>query len=106
MATTLPSILTLTEVAALLRLSPEAVVNLAEAGKLPGQRQGDDFQLVGDRRWQFLRHEVEAWSERCDPRKILLRQVGIFADDESLPLLQAEIDRQRQENTLDATDSV
>jgi excisionase family DNA binding protein len=93
MATTLPSILTLSEVANSLRLSPETVVSLAEAGKIPGKQQGDG--------WQFLRDEVAAWSERYDQRKVLLRQVGALAYDATIESLQAHIDQQRQANTLD-----
>jgi excisionase family DNA binding protein len=93
MATTLPRILTLPEVATLLRLSPGVVIDLAEAGKIPGQRQGDH--------WQFLRDEVETWSARYDQRKVLLRQVGALAHDETIEALQTHVDQQRQANTLD-----
>jgi excisionase family DNA binding protein len=93
MATTLPSILTLSEVAALLRLSPETVTRLAEAGKLPGNLQGEG--------WQFLRDEVEAWSERHDQRKVLLRQVGALVHDETIEALQTHIDQKRKANWLD-----
>jgi hypothetical protein len=96
MATTLPSILTLSEVAEWLRLSPEAVVAQCSAGRLVGHHEAEE--------WRFWRDDVEAWSERYDQRKILLRQVGVFADDPSLPLIQEEIDRRRRENTLDAAD--
>jgi excisionase family DNA binding protein len=93
MATTLPRILTLSEVATLLRLSPGVVIDLAEAGKIPGQRQGDH--------WQFLRDEMEAWSARYDQRQVLLRQVGALAHDETIESLQTHIDRQRQVNWFD-----
>jgi excisionase family DNA binding protein len=93
MATTLPRILTLSEVATLLRLSPGVVIDLAEAGKIPGQRQGDH--------WQFLRDEMEAWSARYDQRQVLLRQVGALAHDETIDALQTHIDRQRQVNWFD-----
>lgn len=94
MATILPSVLTLSEVAAWLRLSPESVMAQVEAGRLPVQQQGEERQ--------FLREDVETWSEKYDQRKILMRQVGVFANDESLPLIEAEIYRRRKENTLDA----
>ena len=35
---------------------------------------------------------------------ILICQADVFAEDELLEVLQAHIDRQRQENTLDAID--
>ena len=46
-------VLTLDEVAALLRLPVEAVRARAEAGELPGRRFGDE--------WRFARSAVLAW---------------------------------------------
>ena len=51
---------------------------------------------------RFRRDDVEAWSDRYDKRKVFLRQAGVFAQDDSIEALQAHIDRQRQENRLDA----
>ena len=96
MATILPRILTLSEVAACLRLSEESVMAQVRAGRLPVHQQGGVLQ--------FLQTDVETWSDRYDMRKILMRQVGIFADDESLPQLLENIDKRRKEDILDAID--
>jgi hypothetical protein len=93
---TSPHVLTLEEVSIYLRLSPEAVQQQAIAGKIPGQ------EIDGD--WRFLRQAVDDWL-RCRNQKsrdILLSQAGIFAGDEALVEIQAEIDRQRRPATLEA----
>ena len=46
-------VLTLEEVAALLKVSPDAVRSLAEKGELPGRRFGND--------WRFARVAVLGW---------------------------------------------
>ncbi len=94
MATVLPIVLTLSEVAALLRLPSDVVLAQVELGRLFGCQEGAD--------WRFRRDDVDAWSDRYDKRKVFLRQVGVFAQDESIEALQAHIDRQRQDNRLDA----
>jgi hypothetical protein len=94
MATVVSSILTLSEVAGSLRLPIEVVLAQMSSGRLTGHQDGED--------WTFRWDDVEAWSDRYDQRKVFLRQAGVFAEDESLEALQAHIDRQRQENTLDA----
>ena len=48
-----PEVLTLEGAAELLQLAPDAVADLAEAGKLPGRRIGDE--------WRFSRAAVLAW---------------------------------------------
>jgi excisionase family DNA binding protein len=93
MATTLPSTLTLEEVSTLVRLSQRVVLEQVEAGKIPAQKMGEI--------WQFSRVEVEYWSEHHDQRNVLLRQVGAMAHDDTMEALQAHIDRQRQQNTLE-----
>jgi excisionase family DNA binding protein len=92
MATVLPIVLTLSEVAALLRLPSDVVLAQVELGRLSGHQEGVD--------WTFRRDDVEAWSDRYDQRKVFLRQAGVFAQDDSIEALQAHIDRQRQENTF------
>jgi excisionase family DNA binding protein len=54
-------VLTLEEVAALLKLSPDVVRSLAEEGELPGRRVGKD--------WRFARVAVLAWLAAGDTRK-------------------------------------
>jgi excisionase family DNA binding protein len=48
-----PDVLTVEQAAELLRVEPEAVTELAEAGELPGRRIGGE--------WRFLRRAVLAW---------------------------------------------
>lgn len=54
-------VLTLEEVAALLKLSPDAVRSRAEEGELPGRRFGKD--------WRFARMAVLAWLADGDTQK-------------------------------------
>jgi hypothetical protein len=96
MQATLPTLLTLDQASIILNLSPGVILQHTETGHIPGQKIGDT--------WQFIQSELEAWSDRHDQRKILLRQAGAFANDETLEALQIEIDRQRQLNTIDSID--
>jgi excisionase family DNA binding protein len=54
-------VLTLEEVAALLKVSPEAVRSHAEEGALPGRRFGKD--------WRFARVAVLAWLAEGEPQR-------------------------------------
>lgn len=92
MTATLPNVLTLEETAAYLRLSPEAVAQEALSGNIPGQ-------YVNHTR-RFLKSAIDDWLQNRDQRAILLRQAGVFANDETLEELQAQIDRDRQASTL------
>jgi hypothetical protein len=96
MEATLVTRLTLDQASIILNLSPGVILEHTEAGNIPGQKIGDT--------WQFVQSELEAWSDRHDQRKVLLRQAGAFAQDETLEDLQIEIDRQRQLNTIDSID--
>jgi excisionase family DNA binding protein len=92
----LPSILTLEEAADYLRLSPDTVLQEAIAGKIPGQPIGDQ--------WRFLKSAIDEWLHSRNSRTILLQQAGVFANDETLELIQAQIDRDRQQFTLESHD--
>jgi excisionase family DNA binding protein len=92
----LPSILTLEEAADYLRLSPDIVLQAAIAGKIPGQPIGEH--------WRFLRSAIDEWLYCRDSRTILLQQAGAFADDETLEAIQAQIDHDRQQFTLEVHD--
>jgi excisionase family DNA binding protein len=48
-----PQVLTLTEVAALLRVPKSTVYKLAQNGKLPGFKVG--------KHWRFLLRDIEGW---------------------------------------------
>jgi hypothetical protein len=93
MTATLPNVLTLEETATYLRLSPEVVVQEAIAGNIPGQQI--------DHTWRFLKSAIDDWLRCRDHRTILLRQAGVFANDETLSLLQENIDRDRQQSPND-----
>jgi hypothetical protein len=97
MTATLPNVLTLEETAAYLRLSPEVVAQEAIAGNIPGQQI--------DHTWRFLKSAIDDWLRCRDQRSILLRQAGVFANDETLTLLQENIDRDRQQSSIDSQNS-
>jgi excisionase family DNA binding protein len=90
------SILTLEEAADYLRLSPDLLLQHAIAGKIPGQPIGET--------WRFLKSAIDDWLRCRDSRTILLQQAGIFAQDETLEVIQAKIDRDRQQSTLETDD--
>jgi Helix-turn-helix domain len=94
MQATLPTLLTLDQASIVLNLSPSVILEHTETGNIPGQKIGNT--------WHYSQSELEAWSDRHDQRKILLRQAGAFAHDETLEAFQLEIDRQRQLNTIDS----
>jgi excisionase family DNA binding protein len=52
-------VLTIDEVAELLQAEPDAVRELAESGRLPGRKIGDD--------WRFLRRAVLGWLGGAEP---------------------------------------
>jgi excisionase family DNA binding protein len=86
--TTLADVLTLEEVAAYLRLSPEVVEAQAHAGNIPGRQIADT--------WRFLRSAVDEWLRSQDSRTVLLQQAGLLADDETLDALRTSIYAQRR----------
>ncbi len=96
-ASRLAEVLTLQEAATYLRLSPKVVVQQAVAGKLPGQR-------VDAQTWTFRQSEIEHWSRCCDQRRVLLRQAGAFAHDETLDVLQAAVDYERRQSVVAGND--
>lgn len=83
-----PTVLTLEEVAAYLRLPPETVLHQATQGKLPGRRIEDT--------WRFLQAAIDDWLRSQDNRTILLQQAGAFADDASLAELRDSIYQARE----------
>jgi Helix-turn-helix domain len=87
-------VLTLEEAAEYLRLSPAILHQKAVRGMIPGQ-------AIDEHSWRFLKSAIDDWLSRRDSRNILLSQAGIFADDEALPLIQEQIDRDRQENRFE-----
>ncbi|HEY7622570.1 MAG TPA: helix-turn-helix domain-containing protein [Solirubrobacteraceae bacterium] len=54
-----PEVLDIDEVAELLQAEPDAVRELAESGRLPGRKIGDE--------WRFLRRAVLAWLGGAEP---------------------------------------
>jgi hypothetical protein len=51
-----------------------------------------------------LRSAIDEWLHGRDSRTILLQQAGAFSDDETLAEIQAQIDRDRQQFTLESHD--
>jgi hypothetical protein len=96
MAATLPNVLTLEETAAYLRLSPEVVAQEAASGNIPGQQINHT--------WRFLKTAIDDWLQNRDQRAVLLRQAGVFANDETLADLQAQIERDRQASPISLDD--
>jgi hypothetical protein len=96
MTVTLPSVLTLEEAAAYLRLSPEVVAQEATVGNIPGQKVNQT--------WRFLKGAIDDWLQNRDQRAVLLRQAGVFANDETLEELQAQVDRDRQASPIELDD--
>jgi len=92
MTATLPNVLTLEETAAYLRLSPEVVIREAIAGNIPGRHV--------DHTWRFLKTAIDDWLRNRDQRAVLLRQAGVFANDETLQEIQAQIDLDRRTNLV------
>ena len=77
------SVLTLEEVAEYLRLPKELVEREATQGHIPGRRIEDT--------WRFLKTAIDEWLRTQDSRTILLQQVGVFTDDETLNDLRRAI---------------
>jgi Helix-turn-helix domain len=84
MTSVLPTVLTLEETAAYLRLSPKTVAQRASQGDIPGR--------CIDNTWHFHKPAIEHWLHTHDKRTAFLKQAGAFADDETLETLQVEID--------------
>jgi excisionase family DNA binding protein len=74
------TVLTLAEASEFLRLSPNSIIEKAEAGNLPGQRIG--------RRWRFSRAALEGWLRGRNSGRALLDMMEAFKDDETMvPML-------------------
>lgn len=86
-STTINSTLTLEEAAMYLKLPIDTVVQQADQGHLPGRKINNT--------WRFLRTAVDNWLRNTDGRQILLEQAGVFADDDSLAALRAQIYAER-----------
>ncbi|MGL4610181.1 MAG: helix-turn-helix domain-containing protein [Trueperaceae bacterium] len=91
-STVLPDVLTLEEAAAYLRLPQELVTREAMQGHLPGRQV--------DNSWRFLKTAIDDWLKTKNTRSILLQQAGVFADDETLTTLRAEIYTARQRSEV------
>ncbi len=85
--TTIPEVLTLEAAAQFLKLPSSALVQQAEAGRIPGRQVGGS--------WRFLLSALEDWLGRRNSKAIFLEQAGSFRDDESMDELVAEIYKAR-----------
>jgi excisionase family DNA binding protein len=84
----IPPVLTTTEVAKYLRLPKAKVLRLAEAGDLPAR------EIDGE--WRFLKAAIDEWLGRPDPTQQLLRQAGMWANDDTYPELCRSINENRR----------
>lgn len=66
-------ILTLPEAANYLRVSEDAVLELAERSELPGRKIGAE--------WRFLKEALGDWLRQLSPKERLMRHAGIAKDD-------------------------
>ena len=87
-ATKNADVLTLEEAAAFLRVSPQAIEELAVGRGLPARR------VAGN--WRFLRSALEDWLRSSSGQERMLSQVGALADDPYLPQVRAAIARGRR----------
>lgn len=87
-------VLTLEEAANYLRLPKETLEREAMQGHIPGRRIEDT--------WRFLKAAIDDWLRSQDSRTILLQQTGVFATDDTLSQLRAEVYRQRGRPEVDA----
>ncbi|WP_414574892.1 helix-turn-helix domain-containing protein [Anabaena sp. CCY 9402-a] len=95
---TLPDVLTLEEASAYLRLPIEAVLRQASQGNIPGRKIEND--------WRFLKVAIDDWLRSQTGRSVLLTQVGMLADDDSLAELRTTIYQQRGRTEVDAESDV
>src|SRR5437899_3333943 len=91
--TLIPPVLTPAEVAKYLRLPKAKILRLAEEGDIPAR------EIDGE--WRFLRAAVDEWLGKGDATKRLLKQAGMWANDDTFPELcrsiketRARIDRE------------
>ncbi len=81
-------VLTLAEAARFLRVSKSKLLNLAKERRVPAR------EIDGE--WRFLRQALEEWLRgKPSGREIMLSQVGVFKDDETLMPMLEEIYRAR-----------
>lgn len=86
-------VLTLEEAATYLRVSPEALLRQVIQRNLPGRKIEDS--------WRFLKTAIDDWLRASDSQNILLQQIGLLADDESLADLRTEIYQARERPEVD-----
>ena len=78
-----PDVLTLDEVAAYLRVAPDAVLRMIGDEQLPGRRFGAD--------WRFAKTALEAWLGTPAPRQGLSSHFGEIKDDPFLEEMLRDI---------------
>jgi excisionase family DNA binding protein len=80
-------IMTLDEVAAYLRVAPDAVERAIGLQGLPARKVNDE--------WRFLLDAVRDWLRKPDGKQALLLQAGALKDDPSFPELMKSLSRNR-----------
>ncbi|HUE73203.1 MAG TPA: helix-turn-helix domain-containing protein [Pirellulaceae bacterium] len=87
-ATKTADVLTLEEAAAFLRVSPQAIEELADGRRLPARR------VAGH--WRFLKSALEDWLRSSTGQERMLSQVGALANDPYLQRVRAAIAKGRR----------
>ena len=87
-ATKNADVLTLEEAAEFLRVSPQAIDELASGHHLPARR------VAGH--WRFLKSALEDWLRSSTGKERLISQIGALADDPYLPQIRAAIAKKRR----------
>ena len=76
-------IMTLDEVAAYLRVSPDSVVRAIGLQGLPARKINDE--------WRFLADAVREWLRKPDGKEALLLQAGALKNDPTFPELMKSL---------------
>ena len=94
-------VMTIAEAAAFLRAPEDTIEKMANAGKLPSRRVGDE--------WRFLRSALCGWLGQngaahsevpLSSKQRMLALAGVWKEDESVPDLIDAIYRERKRNPV------
>jgi excisionase family DNA binding protein len=96
--TTNHAVLILAEAARFLRVKKAALQELAEEGRVPARKIGDE--------WRFFRGALETWlSGKSTSAMAFLEQAGAFKDDETLMPMLEEIYKARGRPMVEEVDA-
>jgi predicted DNA-binding transcriptional regulator AlpA len=91
-------VLTLEEVSDFLQLPEDVVLRQVLQGNLPGRKI--------ENTWRFLKAAIEDWLRSKSSRDILIQQIGVFAEDDSLAELRSSIYQARGRSEVDETPNI